>query len=91
MVVARCAGAGFGLRDWRVFRAGDDNLPVQLTPYAGLPFILLVSWFLIDRFARTSASLEVTVTSNGGHCGYMEALGGPSWVDRRIADELAAA
>ena len=37
------------------------------------------------------ASLEVTVTSNGGHCGYMEALGGPSWVDRRIADELAAA
>jgi len=37
------------------------------------------------------ASLEVTVTPNGGHCGYMEALTGPSWVDRRIADELAAA
>jgi predicted alpha/beta-fold hydrolase len=37
------------------------------------------------------ASLEVTVTPYGGHCGYMEALGGPSWVDRRIADELAAA
>jgi predicted alpha/beta-fold hydrolase len=36
------------------------------------------------------ASLEVTVTPNGGHCGYMEALGGPSWVDRRIAEELAA-
>ncbi len=36
-------------------------------------------------------SLEVTVTPNGGHCGYMEALGGPSWVDRRVADELATA
>jgi len=37
------------------------------------------------------ASLEVTVTANGGHCGYMEGLGGPSWVDRRIADEFAIA
>jgi predicted alpha/beta-fold hydrolase len=37
------------------------------------------------------ASLEVTVTPRGGHCGYMDALGGPSWIDRWIADELAAA
>ena len=36
-------------------------------------------------------SLEITVTPRGGHCGYMDALGGPSWVDRRIADELATA
>ena len=40
---------------------------------------------------RGPASLEVTVTPRGGHCGYMEALGGPSWIDRRIADELAVA
>ena len=44
----------------------------------------------LERVARP-ASLEVTVTPGGGHCGYMEALGGPSWVDRRIADELAVA
>jgi predicted alpha/beta-fold hydrolase len=44
----------------------------------------------LGRVARP-ASLEVTVTPSGGHCGYMEALGGPSWVDRRIADELAVA
>ncbi len=44
----------------------------------------------LERVARP-ASLEVTVTPSGGHCGYMEALGGPSWVDRRIADELAVA
>ena len=36
-------------------------------------------------------SLEVTVTPRGGHCGYMETLGGPSWIDRRIADELSVA
>ena len=44
----------------------------------------------LARVARP-ASLEVTVTTGGGHCGYMDALGGPSWVDRRIADELAVA
>ena len=43
----------------------------------------------LERVARP-ASLEVTVTARGGHCGYMEALSGPSWIDRRIADELAA-
>ena len=36
-------------------------------------------------------SLEITITSRGGHCGYMDAVSGPSWVDRRIADELATA
>jgi uncharacterized protein len=44
----------------------------------------------LERIARP-ASIEITVTRGGGHCGYMEALGGPSWVDRRIADELAVA
>ena len=44
----------------------------------------------LERVARP-ASLEVTVTARGGHCGYMEALSGPSWIDRRIADELAVA
>jgi signal transduction histidine kinase len=58
LVASGLAGAGLGLRDWLVFRNGDDNLPVALTPYAGLPFILLVSWFLVDRFARTAQSLE---------------------------------
>ena len=44
----------------------------------------------LARVARP-ASLEVTVTTGGGHCGYMDMLGGPSWIDRRIADELAVA
>jgi len=41
----------------------------------------------LGRLARP-ASLELTVTPRGGHCGYMDALRGPSWIDRRIAFEL---
>jgi len=41
----------------------------------------------LERLSRP-ASLELTVTPHGGHCGYMEALRGPSWIDRRIVVEL---
>jgi len=41
----------------------------------------------LERLARP-ASLEITVTPRGGHCGFMEGLRGPSWIDRRIAFEL---
>jgi predicted alpha/beta-fold hydrolase len=44
----------------------------------------------LARIARP-ASLEVTVTPRGGHCGYMDSLGGPSWIDRRIAAEFDGA
>ena len=58
LVLSGLAGAGFGLRDWLVFHEGADNLPVQLTPYAGLPFIALVSALLIERFVRNARALE---------------------------------
>jgi predicted alpha/beta-fold hydrolase len=41
----------------------------------------------LDRLARPAA-LEVTVTPRGGHCGYMDALSGPSWIDREIVRDL---
>ena len=41
----------------------------------------------LAHVARPGA-LELTVTPRGGHCGFMDALGGPSWIDRRIADAL---
>jgi uncharacterized protein len=41
----------------------------------------------LERIARPAA-LEVTLTPRGGHCGFMDALRGPSWIDRRIAAEL---
>ncbi len=58
LVVASLAAASFGLRDWIVFQRDDDNWPIALTPYCGLPLVVLVTWFLIDRFVRTTASLE---------------------------------
>jgi signal transduction histidine kinase/CheY-like chemotaxis protein len=58
LMLASFAAAAFGLRDWIVFQRIDDNWPVALTPYAGLPLVVLVAWFLIDRFVRTTESLE---------------------------------
>lgn len=41
----------------------------------------------LDRLARPE-SLRLSVTPHGGHCGYMDAVRGPSWIDRRIVTEL---
>jgi predicted alpha/beta-fold hydrolase len=41
----------------------------------------------LDRLARPG-SLEITVTTRGGHCGFMDSLVSPSWIDRTIALEL---
>ncbi len=61
--------------------------PAHLVTSGDDPMILARD---LDALARPP-SLEVTVTPRGGNCGYMDGLGGPSWIDRRIADELAAA
>jgi predicted alpha/beta-fold hydrolase len=54
--------------------------PARLITSADDPMILARD---LHRLARPK-SLEVTVTARGGHCGFMDALGGPSWVDRQI-------
>jgi signal transduction histidine kinase/CheY-like chemotaxis protein len=41
-----------------VAHLGRDNNPVYLTPYAGLPFIALATWMLIDGFVKASRELE---------------------------------
>jgi predicted alpha/beta-fold hydrolase len=41
----------------------------------------------LERLAQ-SASLQFTVTHHGGHCGFLERLSGPTWVERRIVDEF---
>ena len=41
----------------------------------------------LERLARSS-SLRLTVTPHGGHCGFMDAVRGPSWIDRLIVSEL---
>jgi predicted alpha/beta-fold hydrolase len=41
----------------------------------------------LDKIARPGM-LKLALTERGGHCGYMDALGGPSWIDRAIVSEL---
>ncbi len=60
--------------------------PAHLITSADDPMILARD---LERLARPQ-SLQVTVTARGGHCGFMDSLGGPSWVDRLIVDEFAA-
>ena len=41
----------------------------------------------LERLAGPSC-LQLTVTRFGGHCGFLERLSGPSWVEQRIVAEL---
>jgi len=41
----------------------------------------------LQRIAHPEA-LQLTVTRHGGHCGFLERLSGPSWVERKIVEEF---
>jgi len=41
----------------------------------------------LQRLA-SPAALQLTVTRHGGHCGFLERLSGPSWVERKIVEEF---
>jgi len=43
----------------------------------------------LERLAR-AASLRIVVTRFGGHCGFLDRVSGPTWVERRILAELDA-
>lgn len=58
LVAAGLAAASLGLADWLAAYRRQDNLPVTLVPWAGLAFVVLVTWFLIDRFVRATEALE---------------------------------
>ncbi len=44
----------------------------------------------LERLAHPP-SLQLTVTRYGGHCGFLDRLVGPTWVERRIVAELTEA
>jgi hypothetical protein len=58
--------------------------PTQLITAADDPMILTHD---LDRIARPE-SLRIMLTPRGGHCGFMDALAGPSWIDRAIVATL---
>ena len=60
------------------------QVPARIVTSEDDPMILARD---LERLARPRA-LELTVTARGGHCGYMDALRGPSWIDRLIVEDL---
>jgi predicted alpha/beta-fold hydrolase len=36
-----------------------------------------------------SPRLDIVTTSHGGHCGFLEALGGENWIDRQVVGRLS--
>ena len=58
LVLTGGVSLAFAIRDWLVTNSGEDNNPVFLVPYAGLMFVVLVAWMLIDRFVATSRAAE---------------------------------
>jgi uncharacterized protein len=44
----------------------------------------------LGRLAR-SPQLTISRLAHGGHCGFLETLGGPTWADRQVCATLATA
>ena len=72
---------GYSITDGRLARL---EVPSTLITSLDDPIIPAHS---LERIARPSC-LHLTVTRFGGHCGFLERLVGPSWVERRIVAEL---
>jgi predicted alpha/beta-fold hydrolase len=74
---------GYSITDGRLARL---EVPATIITALDDPIIPAHS---LERLARP-ACLKLTVTRFGGHCGFLEHLAGPSWVERRIVAELDA-
>ena len=72
---------GYSITDGRLARL---DVPATIITSLDDPIIPAHS---LERLARPSC-LQLTVTRFGGHCGFLERLSGPSWVERRIVAEL---
>jgi predicted alpha/beta-fold hydrolase len=63
-----------------------DGLSVPTTVITSLDDPIIPAGGL-ERLARPP-SLRIVVTRFGGHCGFLDRLSGPTWVERRILGEL---
>lgn len=59
LLLTAAVSMGFAVHDWLITHQGRDNNPIYLVPYAGLLFVILVAWLLIDRFVGASRELEL--------------------------------
>jgi predicted alpha/beta-fold hydrolase len=74
------------LNGYSITEGGLEHLKVPARIITSLDDPIIPAHSL-QRLAR-AASLQLTVTRHGGHCGFLEQLSGPSWVERRIVEEF---
>jgi uncharacterized protein len=72
---------GYSITDGRLAQL---SVPARIITSLDDPIIPAHS---LQRLAR-AGSLQLTVTRHGGHCGFLERLAGPTWVERRIVAEF---
>lgn len=94
-MTARMVAEYTGFADLRAYLAGYAivgealaalAVPSRLITSADDPMIPADD---LSRLARVPA-LSITLTRHGGHCGFIDRLGAPSWIDRELLAELAA-
>jgi uncharacterized protein len=73
--------SGYAITDGRLAQL---SVPARIITSLDDPIIPAHS---LQRLAR-SGSLQLTVTRHGGHCGFLERLSGPTWVERKIVEEF---
>lgn len=74
------------LRGYAIVRGTLDSLQVPSRLIASLDDPMIPARDL-DRLPRLGA-LRVTALRRGGHCGFMEGMGGTSWIAREVLSEL---
>jgi predicted alpha/beta-fold hydrolase len=72
---------GYSITDGRLAQL---SVPARVITSLDDPIIPAHS---LQKLAR-AGSLQLTVTRHGGHCGFLERLAGPTWVERRIVAEF---
>lgn len=65
----------------------DVAVPTRILLAADDPVIPVQD---LESIARPEA-IEVSLLSHGGHCGFIDSLTGPSWIDREIVADLGQA
>jgi uncharacterized protein len=72
---------GYSITDGRLEQL---SVPARIITALDDPIIPAHS---LQRLTRVG-SLQLTVTRHGGHCGFLERLSGPTWVERKIVAEF---
>jgi hypothetical protein len=72
---------GYALTDGRL---AELSVPTRMILAADDPVIPVAD---VDELGQSPA-LTLELSAGGGHCGFVDALGRPSWTDRQVVADL---